>query len=69
MASYDGPPPVEKEKKSTCPECGRWEVCNNEIIKCVWLFWYKVINVCYYCRFDRKPYWEEEYESKTIKES
>ena len=62
MAITDGPIPSELTPKSICPECGRWEVCDEEITKNLWFYRTKTIKVCYYCKFDRLPYHEEEYQ-------
>ena len=48
--------------KSSCPECGRWERCMEEITKNLWFYRTKTIKVCYYCRFGRLPHHEEEYQ-------
>ena len=56
------PPPQKPTPKSSCPECGKWEEITWEKVKRLWFYREKTIKVCYYCRFDVKPYHEEQFE-------
>ena len=38
MADTNVPHPVEPTPKSSCPKCGRWETCTDEITENLWFF-------------------------------